>query len=237
VKTPVKTSSKKSKKAVKTTGVVSGKKKFSLTRRQSIFAVSIMTLVLSLGGFFGWQKYQENQSGAAGCASYTYQLGNSGTCVKYIQQLANGISSTGSTISVNSSFGASTKTKIIAVQKKFGLSATGTVGSRSSTWSTLCWYSSNKTAAQSAGCWGTGTVLFVPELCSVARGKMDTDYRYCGVTSYYGTTLKYYINSYTDYKSLCNVAHAANTSVVWDTSIASHGKYGGLNEWGMCIKK
>jgi peptidoglycan hydrolase-like protein with peptidoglycan-binding domain len=85
---------------------------------------------------------------AAGtCTSYTYRVGDSATCVRYIQQMVNDYPFTGvATLSTDGSFGAKTKAGVQAVQRdafsdvKLGavkaITADGIVGPN--TWKKLC---------------------------------------------------------------------------------------------------
>lgn len=109
--------------------------------------------------------YLTTRINAATCISSTFSYGSSGTCVKYIQQLANGISATGATISVDGAFQGGTRTKVKAVQTKYSLTADGIVGSN--TWKKLCAYSTNKTAAGNAGCNGIADYSYSCTISSV----------------------------------------------------------------------
>lgn len=133
------TKKKATKKTASSGKVVAGKKKFSLSRKEIIIFSVAAILAIGLGGFFGYQKYQENQSGAAGCYSSTFRQGSRGTCVKYIQQLHNYFKkySGGTTLTVDGSFGSLTKSAIVSDQKKLGLVGDGIVGPK--TWGILCY--------------------------------------------------------------------------------------------------
>jgi zinc D-Ala-D-Ala carboxypeptidase len=99
-----------------------------------IVPLAVMVMVGGIG------TYVLTQSHASTCNSLTFRQGSSGTCVRYIQQLVNWQNqhnSYGSTqLTVDGSFGAKTKSAVIADQKQFGLAADGIVGKQ--TWSIIC---------------------------------------------------------------------------------------------------
>ena len=116
------------------------------------------------------------KSRAAGCTSYQYSRGSSGTCVKYIQTLANWQGRLA--LVVDGAFGPATEAGVKAVQTKGGLKADGIVGPQ--TWGYLCSQNTpssiHSTAAfplataQAAGCtaeqiakvWTVGTTTTTP---------------------------------------------------------------------------
>lgn len=111
------------------------------------------------------------KSRAAVCTSYQYSRGSSGTCVKYIQTLANWQGRLA--LAVDGSFGPGTETGVKTVQTKGGLKVDGVVGPQ--TWGYLCSQNTSSaihstaafplSTAQAAGCtaeqiakvWGTTT--------------------------------------------------------------------------------
>jgi len=131
----VKTQSSKSGK-----GVIASSKKFSFSRKQWGIVAVIIVAVAGVGTYLGIQMYQDTTTGAASCVSKTYNKGDSGTCVKYIQVLANfkfkGDDPKHSQLSVDGQFGSGTKSAIQSFQKAWGLSTDGVVGKK--TWSALC---------------------------------------------------------------------------------------------------
>lgn len=93
---------------------------------------------------------------AASCVYYNYSKGDSGsTCVKYIQRMLNGISSSTAAydadqfgcynrpavsawrLTVDGSFGTNTQSKVYDFQKAFCLGVDGVVGPQ--TWKQMCW--------------------------------------------------------------------------------------------------
>jgi peptidoglycan hydrolase-like protein with peptidoglycan-binding domain len=82
---------------------------------------------------------------ASGCVTNIYRQGSSGTCVKYIQQLAY--------VSADGVFGPNTRNAVVRFQRNQGITADGIVGR--TTWLHLCvpgdgpyW----SPAARAAGC-------------------------------------------------------------------------------------
>gem|GEM_PF-1848231 len=129
----------------------------------------IATLAVVVIGVAAFGTYMLVASRAATCKDYTWYSGKSGSCVKNIQILANHklsfIPTYGSPlISEDGQFGSQTKAGIIRIQKKWGLTADGVVGTK--TWLALCstgtisayaggdFSSAAKTAAHNSGCAG-----------------------------------------------------------------------------------
>ena len=130
---------KKQVSSTKSKGVVASKKK-GLNRKQwSVIAV-VGVVVLAIGGYLGLQAYQNSTSDAASCVSKTFKKGSSGSCVKYIQILANYRFNMNAPkhakLAVDGKFGSGTKSAIQAFQKDYKLSADGIVGKK--TWWGLC---------------------------------------------------------------------------------------------------
>lgn len=135
------------------------------TGKINVFQVSILVLLFVLAGVV-YKVY----SSASGCTSGVFRSGNSGTCVKYIQTLANhklqnAPSRYGNLapLVADGAFGSKTTTAMKAIQKEFVLSQDGVVGSN--TWRVLCsqetiknaggpFGSAQLAAARGAGCPG-----------------------------------------------------------------------------------
>lgn len=138
--------SKTSKKAVKNNK--NQPKVFTAIQRLSREA-QIGLAVLFVAVFGGLGAYLITQSYAASnCTSYNYREGSKGTCVKYIQQIQNGLSKalagekkrgytiSGSQLAVDGAFGTLTKSKVVRYQHYAGLTADGIVGVK--TWTNMC---------------------------------------------------------------------------------------------------
>lgn len=122
------------------TKVISGGKKSVAPVQLRLFTV-IAIVVVALGGFVGWSVWHSSNASAASCAKATYKQGSSGTCVKYIQTLANYFIPTPkgnakADLKVDGAFGAKTTTAIKDIQKIFGLKVDGIVGKQ--TWNIIC---------------------------------------------------------------------------------------------------
>ena len=76
--------------ATKPKGTVASKKR-GLSRKQRGIVAGVGVLVLAVGGYFAVQAYQNNTADAASCVSKTFNKGDTGKCVKYIQRMVNGI--------------------------------------------------------------------------------------------------------------------------------------------------
>ena len=100
--------------------------------------IAALAIVVVSVAAFG--TYMLVTSHAATCKAYTWRAGQSGTCVKYIQQLVNWQnrynSYSAGPVVVDGSFGPKTKAAVIADQKQFGLTADGVVGPK--TWNVIC---------------------------------------------------------------------------------------------------
>lgn len=174
----LKKSAKKQVTVNKQKSIITRRKK-SLSKRQlGIIGVALL-LLLSAGGYFALQYYNNTKADAASCVSRTFKRGSTGTCVKYIQTILNSLIATkagnppsssfyqamsGLTkLSVDGSFGTRTETAVKAYQRNVkvaksasstpvSLSADGIVGSL--TWQGLCIASKDRFAggaAQNAG--------------------------------------------------------------------------------------
>jgi peptidoglycan hydrolase-like protein with peptidoglycan-binding domain len=156
------TKSKKSAKSTASSKVVSSKKK-SLSKQQWTILGIIGVVVLATAGYFGYQAYENSTSSAASCVSNTYKKGSSGSCVKYIQILANykfsGGSPKHSLLAADGVFGSGTKSGVEAFQKYWDLTSDGVVGKK--TWASLCsaqmGYTDNK--GVNHGVWGSQAAL------------------------------------------------------------------------------
>jgi peptidoglycan hydrolase-like protein with peptidoglycan-binding domain len=112
-----------------------------LTRRVAVIGAS---LLVATGVMVG-----AGSATAATCRSYQYSSGGNGTCVSYIQKLANHklpYIGDRTTIAVDGAFGPLTRAAIIRIQKKWGLTPDGIVGPK--TWAALC---SQGTVSPTAG--------------------------------------------------------------------------------------
>lgn len=74
------------------------------------------------------------QAAGAACVDYNYRYGSRGTCVKYLQTLANQYGST--SLRADGIFGVQTDSAIRKTQSSWGLVSDGIVGYR--TWGLLC---------------------------------------------------------------------------------------------------
>jgi len=115
-----------------------------LSRTAQISIAAVFVLVFGgIGTYLITQSYA-----ASNCTSYNYRYGSSGTCVKYIQQIQNGLSKalagekkhgytiSGSQLDADGAFGTLTKSKVVRYQHYAGLSADGIVGVK--TWTSMC---------------------------------------------------------------------------------------------------
>lgn len=129
-KTTAKTAAKK---------IVASKKK-GLSKKQWGIIGIIGVVVIATAGYFGYQAYQDSTSNASSCVSRTFKKGSSGSCVKYIQILANYKIVNGAPkhtkLATDGVFGSATKSGIEAFQKYWDLTADGVVGKK--TWASLC---------------------------------------------------------------------------------------------------
>lgn len=154
--------------------------KFKLfgTRRNKVIGVIALVFVV-VAGVSGFVVYQKSVTDAASCDSYRFAYNSRGTCVKYIQNMLNGITvvhkgktRNGTTLSstiltADGIFGSRTTSKVKNFQGWYGTSADGIVGPKS--WAGLCYYAKRLTwngnnaddgakirtaimSAQSAGC-------------------------------------------------------------------------------------
>ena len=119
--------------------------------------VKLSALAVALLFAIGLVPFTSSQSvSAATCTSYTYNRGATGTCVKYIQTILNGISLDGVTscllsgtwqngvvatdttnqLVVDGSFGPLTKDRVYTFQKSHCIKYDGSVGPQ--TWGKLC---------------------------------------------------------------------------------------------------
>lgn len=163
------TAKKSTKKPVKSgSKIVASKGKFSLSSLQKKLVAVAAVVVLGAGGFWLYNDLQDGQLFAASCVSNTYRQGSSGTCVKYIQTLANhklknapGYYNNLPALTADGAFGAKTTTAIKAIQNQYKLTRDGVVGKN--TWRVLCsittiymagapFNSTEAAAAKSAGC-------------------------------------------------------------------------------------
>ena len=133
-------------------------KKLNQTGVAHVAALAVVVVGLAAVG-----TYMLVQSHAATCVDYQYGYGGSGTCVKYIQQMLNGISHqyagttnssgavmTSSQLTVDGQFGTATQSKVKTFQKWIFLTADGVIGPKT---------------------WGNSapTVMTYPSLCGYAH--------------------------------------------------------------------
>lgn len=98
-----------------------------------VFSLSV------LATFSIMSVYKPNIASAASCVDYTFRRGSTGTCVRYIQTLANHklpYIYNYSTLLVDGQYGPVTKGGIYRIQKQWGLYYDGVVGPQ--TWRALC---------------------------------------------------------------------------------------------------
>lgn len=148
------------------------------TRQNKIIGVVTLFFVV-VAGISGFVLYQKSVTDAASCDSYQFAYNSRGTCVRYIQNMLNGItvvhkgkSRNGTTLnsiilSTDGVFGSRTSSKVKDFQGWYGTSSDGIVGPK--TWAGLCYYAKRLTwngnnaddgakirtaimSAQSAGC-------------------------------------------------------------------------------------
>ncbi len=121
-------------------GIISGKKKIVLSRKQKIATVLVAALAVVGVGFGVYNYTYMNESFAGGCISNSYKYRSRGICVEHIQSLNNYFAKTGSpiadTLAVDGIFGDGNRTSIRKFQKYWGLSVDGVVGPK--TWNILC---------------------------------------------------------------------------------------------------
>ena len=144
----------KTKKPVSSTKskVIASKKK-GLSKKQWGIIATAGVIVLAVGGYFGFQAYQNSSSNAASCVSKTFKKGDTGKCVKDIQNLVNYVhemdrKSNGSkylgtfkNLTINGKYDAKTETAVKNIQahayaRSQPVSTTGTVNGE--TWAVLC---------------------------------------------------------------------------------------------------
>lgn len=96
--------------------------------------------VLLVAGIGGYVMQRGSSAASKSCVQQTFKSGSNGTCVKYIQTLANFKYSAKmpkhAKIAVDGKFGAKTESGIKAFQKFFKIKANGVVGQK--TWANLC---------------------------------------------------------------------------------------------------
>lgn len=159
-----------------------------------------------------------DDASAGGCVNSTYKQGSRTACVKYMQQLANGVAGTGADIKADGIFGAGTTTKIKAVQKKYKLTQDGIVGS--GTWEKLCSGSGDSTAKSSAGCGGsasssskvwTTVPSSVGKLCATNKSCTNLSVKYEMCKQAQGS--KYAVTSRITFSNVSNPSVVKNISV------------------------
>ncbi|MGX5695217.1 peptidoglycan-binding domain-containing protein [Agromyces soli] len=126
------------------------------TRRHKL-ALTLSAFALAAAGAIGAVGAPAAPAEAAGrCVDYTYSQGGYSSCIGYIQQLVNYHSGAG--LVVDNAFGPKTKSAVMQVQWRFGLTVDGIVGPR--TWNIICYPQKGPgpipgfpyTAARAAGC-------------------------------------------------------------------------------------
>lgn len=138
-------------------GIISGKKKIVLSRKQKIATVLVAALAVVGVGFGVYNYTYMNESFAASCVSNTFGLnrGGSTSCIKNIQKIVNK-SNVGTDVAVSGVFNKATESLVIKFQKSHSLSGDGVVGRQ--TWNKLC-MSAAKVAQyeyKSSGCTNSG---------------------------------------------------------------------------------
>lgn len=123
-------------------GIISGKKKIILSRRQKVTTVVVAALAVVGVGYGVYSYTYMNESFAGKCVNSTYVKDTRHKCVKYAQQLLG--------INADGVFGKNTKTAVGSFQKKHGLTVDGKIGPK--TWAKLCSVGTNKAAKSDAGC-------------------------------------------------------------------------------------
>lgn len=125
--------------------------KFKLfgTRKNKMIGI-VALLFIIVAGVSSFVLYQKNTADAASCDSYQFTYNSRGTCVKYIQNMLNGITvvhkgktRNGTTLSStiltsDGVFGSRTSTKVKNFQGWYGTTKDGIVGPK--TWAGLCYY-------------------------------------------------------------------------------------------------
>lgn len=143
--------------------VASPKKKFNLSKTQWGIIGLVVVALIGVGVYFGLQTKQNTTADAASCVSKSYNRGDNGNCVKYIQQLVNNTIARAdgfrgssyakkvgnlSKLTVDGSFGPKTEAAIKTIQSYTSVSKSGSSGSykkltangtvNSSTWDVIC---------------------------------------------------------------------------------------------------
>lgn len=137
-------------KNVITQHVVASKQRFSLSKRAKRWIGGGLIVVLAFAGFVTYSVFTNIESDAASCTSKTLSAGANSSCVKYAQQLLNGISEyfsaipgdtaalSASSVSANGKYASSTTARVKQFQTYSGLKASGTIDKN--TWYQLCSY-------------------------------------------------------------------------------------------------
>ncbi len=123
-------------------GIISGKRKLTLSRKQKVVTVFVAALAVVGVGYGVYNYTYMNESFAGKCVGSTYAKDSRHKCVKFAQQMLG--------ISADGVFGKNTRTAVNSFQKKHGLTVDGKIGPK--TWAKLCSVSTNKAAKSDAGC-------------------------------------------------------------------------------------
>lgn len=133
-----------------THAAVASKRKLSFSKHAKWWLGGGVVVVLAFGGFIAYSIFTNIEPDAASCSAKTYDVGSNSSCVKYAQQLLNGVdrhfapitqngaSVTADSISENGKLDTTTQAKISAFQKYAGIQQTG--GITKNTWYYLCSY-------------------------------------------------------------------------------------------------
>jgi len=133
-----------------TASIVASRRKFSLSRNSKWWLSGGLLFLLAVAGYITYAVFTNLELDAASCTTKTLSSGNNTTCVKYAQQLLNGVSAYYSAmprgaasipstlISANGKYGASTTDRLKTFQTYGGLESTGILNKN--TWFALCSY-------------------------------------------------------------------------------------------------
>jgi exonuclease III len=131
-------------------GFVSNRRRLSLSAVAWKWIGGGVVIVLVFAGYIAYSVLQNVETDAAACTTKTLSSGANSSCVKYAQQLLNGVSSyfsvvpktqgtlSATAISTNGKFSSATSEKVKVFQSYSGKSSTGTIDK--STWYDLCDY-------------------------------------------------------------------------------------------------
>lgn len=169
--------------------LIASKNKFSLSKKVWGWIAGSAVVLLAFAGYITYAVYSNLETDAASCVTKTYSSGSSSTCVKYAQQLLNGVSeyfsiiptSTGtsiskSSISVSGKFDSGTTDRLKAFQAYDNTSTTGKL--TKNVWYNLCKYTQSAYSSFSTNlrskAIATARTAYTKAGCSSATQEIDT---------------------------------------------------------------